>query len=217
MSIKVILADDHDVVREGIRRIITRKAKDIDIIGEASTGKEVFSIARQRPADLYLLDISMPELNGIETTYRLTRKYPKSKVIILSMHDDKKFVEKALQCGAKGYLLKSHASDEVISAIREVYGGNYYLSAQISNFVVKNFIHSTRQKPPKKNQNELSTREKEIVQLITEGFNNREIASRLKISVHTIHAHRNNIMSKLNIHRQADLIRYAYKEGLAQL
>lgn len=217
MSIRVILADDHPVVREGIKSIVETKGSNIEIIGEASNGNEVLVLAKGDPADIYVLDISMPILNGIETTKRLIKFEPKSKIIILSIHDSRLFVEKALKSGAKGYILKDSSVEEVIHAINEVHKGNYFLSPGVSKYIVKGFLgRSYRHKHYLKIEN-LTRREQEILQLIAEGFTNKEIAQKLDLSVNTVHVHRRNIMGKLDVHKQADLIRYALKEGISKL
>jgi len=214
MAIKVILADDHALVRDGLKAIIEKKGPSITVIGEATNGNDVLKLSQKQPADVYLLDISMPILNGIETTYRLCKKDPNAKVIILSMHDDKKFVEKALHRGARGYILKESATNEIVLAINEVYQGKYYFTPKISSYLVEGFMKHGHDKPE---NTVLSSRERGIVQLLAEGFNNKEIAEKLSLSLHTVHVHRNNIMKKLQIHRHADLVKYAIKEGIIQL
>ena len=214
MAIKVILADDHAIVRDGIKAVITKKGDGIAVIGEASNGNDVLKLSKTNPADVYLLDISMPILNGIETTYRLIKDNPKNKIILLSMHDDRTFVEKALHSGARGYILKESATDEIVFGINEVYLGRYYLTPKISSYLIEDFLD---QKQGRQFIHALSSRERGILQLLAEGLNNKEIAEKLSLSLNTIHVHRNNIMKKLNIHRQADLIKYALKEGIVQL
>jgi two-component system, NarL family, response regulator NreC len=214
MEIKVILADDHSIVRDGIKAVIEKKGENIAVIGEASNGNEVLKLARQNPADIYILDISMPQLNGIETTVRLRKINPGCKIIILSMHDDRTYVERALRSGVRGYILKETATDEIISGIREVYQGRYYLTPKISCYLVEDFLGK---EPVDHSASELSSREKGILQLFAEGNTSKEIAEKLVLSLHTIHVHKNNIMKKLNIHRQADLIKYALKEGIIQI
>jgi two-component system, NarL family, response regulator NreC len=215
MAIRVILADDHSVVRYGIKAVVDRKGKDITIVGEATNGKEVLKMARSNPADVYILDISMPILNGIETADQLIKMDPKNKIIILSMHDDRTFVEKAFKCGARGYILKESDTEEVINAIREVYKNHYYLSPKILK------IQETLSQKPRQGEKEsdlhLTRREREILQLIAEGFSNKEIAKQLGISLNTAHHHRINLMQKLDIHKQAELVRYALKEGISHL
>lgn len=215
--IEVILADDHEIVREGIKAVIESKAEDIKIVAEASDGEKVLKIASNNPSAIYILDISMPILNGIETTRKLIKKFPKSKVIILSVHDQKAFVDKALKCGAKGYILKESATEEVIRGIREVSMNRIYFSPKLAKFIVQGYLGK---KAPQENYSktqELSERETEVLQLIAEGFSNKEIAKKLNIALNTVHVHRNNLMAKLDIHRQAGLIRYALKEKITQL
>ncbi len=212
MSIKVIVADDHSIIREGIKTVIEKRAKDMTVIGEAANGKDLLKMAEKTPADVYVLDVSMPLLNGIETAHRLSKQDPRCKIIMLSMHDDSTFVEKSLRCGARGYLLKEDASEEVITAIREVLSGRYYLSPNISEFVVQGFLDNLKNEKPKKKETTLSSREKEILQLISEGYSSKDIAVQLNLSLNTVLTHRKKIMSKLGVHGQADLIRYALKE-----
>jgi two-component system, NarL family, response regulator NreC len=214
MEIKVILADDHSIVRDGIKAVIEKKGGNIAVIGEASNGNEVLKLAKQNPADIYILDISMPQLNGIETTARLCNKNSSCNVIILSMHDDRTYVERALRSGARGYILKETATDEIISGIREVYQGRYYITPKISAYLVEDFLG---REPAIHSAGELSSREKGVLQLFAEGCTSKEIAEKLDLSLHTIHVHKNNIMRKLNIHRQADLIKYALKEGIIEV
>jgi len=217
MSIKVMLADDHAVVRDGIKAIVDRKGKDIIISGEASNGSEVLKIAKNNPADVYVIDISMPILNGLDTTIQLKKMDSRSKIIILSMHDDRSLVEKAFKYGAKGYILKESATEEVIHAIHEVYRDRYYLTPKVSKFIVEGYLDNKSSLFSDKESNSLTKREREILQLIAEGFTNKEIAKHLNISLNTAHIHRNNIMRKLDIHKQAYLVRYALKEGISHL
>jgi len=190
---------------------------DIEVTGEAANGNEVLKMAKKTPADVYILDISMPVLNGIETANRLIRMDPKSKIIMLSIHDSRIFVEKALKSGARGYLSKESATEDVIQAIREVYLGRYFLSPAISKFVVNGFLDKIHHYKKYKKVVHLTAREKEILQLIAEGFANKEISVKLNLSLNTVHVHRKNIMQKLDIHKQANLVRYAIKEGLSNL
>jgi DNA-binding NarL/FixJ family response regulator len=217
MSIKVILADDHAVVRDGVKAVIERKGKDIKIIGEAASGKDVLVMAKRSPADVYVLDISMPELNGIETTDRLKKLNPENKIIILSMHDGLAYVEKALQAGAEGYILKKGATEEVIHAIREVYKGERYLSPRVAKYVIQGFLENKRDSNPDKPFSRLTRREREVLQLIAEGLSTKEIARNLDISTNTAHVHSNNIMQKINIHNRTELAHYALKEGVIYL
>ena len=217
MRIKVLLADDHTVVLDGLRAVIENIGKDIEIVGEASNGSSVLKLARQKKIDVYVLDISMPILNGIETTDRLIQTDPQSKIIMLSMHDDRTLVERSLESGAKGYIVKKDAAVEVLHAIREVHKGGAYLSPSVAKYVIDGFLSSKRKEPKKTVKINLTRKEKEILQLIAEGFTRKEIAGKLDISVNTVHVHSNNIMQKLNIHKKADLIRFALKESITQV
>jgi len=217
MSIEVIIADDHVVVRDGIKAIVERKGDDIKIIGEASNGIEVLEMAENNPADVYVLDISMPILNGIETAARLGKMDTPCKIIILTMYDDRNLVDKALRYGVHGYITKETATEEIIKAIHDVYMGRFFLSPQISKFVVRGFLGERNGIDQNNNVIKLTRREREILQLIAEGFTTKEIAIQLNIAIDTVHAHRSNIMQKLDIHKQAGLIRYALKEGISYL
>jgi len=217
MSIRVMLADDHAVVRDGIKAIVAKKGDGIEVVGEAGDGKELLALAETTPADIYIIDISMPNLNGLEATERLLKRDAKTKVIILSMHDDRAFVEKALKVGAKGYLLKESAPEELIHAIREVWMDRFFLSPKISRYVVQGFLGTNQPRNQQRKTTNLTDREKEILRLISEGSTAKEIAHQLRISVNTVGVHRNNIMRKLDIHKQAELIRYTLKEGISSL
>lgn len=217
MKIKVTLADDHPVVREGLRSVIENRSGDIEIIGEASNGGEVLEISKKKLADVYVLDISMPLLNGIETTQRLIETYSGSKIIILSFHDSRMFVEKAVRVGARGYLVKESATEEIIDAVYQVNEGKYFFSPAISKFIVDGFPDNSYSPKNEKTIATLTPRQKEILQLIAEGFTSKEISKKLFLSIFTVNVHRKNIMLKLGLTRQADLIRYAIKEGILQL
>lgn len=217
MSIKVLLADDHSIVREGIRSVIKMANCGIEVNAEASNGAEVIESARKDPSDIYILDISMPVLNGIETALKLRKIQPKAKIIFLSMHDNDNFIQKALECGAKGYLLKASAVDEAVIAIKTVYEGKIFLSPMISSIVLTGFLNKGSLGNKKRSFSGLTNRERQVLQLIAEGFTNKEIALKLKFSFHTVHTHRVNIMSKLNLHTNAALVKFAVKEGISSL
>ena len=217
MNTRVMLADDHAVVRDGIKAIVAKKGKDMEVVGEAGDGKALLALAETTPADVYIVDISMPNLNGLEATERLLKRNPKSRVIILSMHDDRAFVEKALKVGAKGYLLKESAPEELIHAIQEVQMDRFFLSPKISRYVVQGFLGTGQLGNQRRKVTNLTDREREILRLISEGSTAKEIAQQLHISVNTVGVHRNNVMRKLDIHKQAELIRYTLKEGISTL
>ena len=215
MSIKVVLADDHAIVRDGVRAVLERKGKDMEIVAEIANGKELVDWAENNQADVYVVDISMPILNGVEAVQRLTKNNPETKVVMLSMYDDRISVEKALKAGAKGFLVKVSTADEIVDAIREVAGGRFYLCSKVSKYIVQGFLGKTTAR--KRDVTGLTPKEKEVLQLIAEGYSSKQIAKTFNLSLNTIHVHRNNIMKKLGIHKQAELVRYAIKEGIAQL
>lgn len=219
MSIRVFIADDHPVVREGLRMTIERSGKDIVVVGEASNGMEVLVLARSKSADVFILDITMPDLNGIETARELLKRYHSAKIIILSLHDTKAMVEEALEAGVRGYLTKESAVQNVVEAVSEIHAGRFYLSPKIAHFVIDAGFKKKSQIPLKRGNSPvaLTVQEKKVLQLIAEGHSNKEIADMLNLAVNTIHAHRNNTMAKLNIHKQAGLVRYAIKAGIAKL
>lgn len=217
MSIKVLIADDHEIVRKGIISVIASEADDIQVVAEAADGNEVLRIAESNQVDIYVIDIAMPNLNGIDAAARLRTIAPKSKIIFLTMYDRKSLVEKALQCGAKGYLLKESAVQEIVQCIREVYRNKMYVSSIIATFLKKEFSGKKYNYEQCKSTASLTKREKEILQLIAEGYSNKDMADNLNLSLNTIHVHRNNIMQKLNIHKETALVRYALKEEISFL
>ncbi len=204
--IKVHIADDHPVVVEGLKALIKRTAPDIVITGAAADGRAALGLARRNPADVYVYDISMPAPNGLEAMAELLKLAPGSKVIILSMHDDPATVEKAIRAGASGYLVKESAAEEIVTALRAVCRGSRYLSPSIK----PRGRDRHRGSPP-----ELTEKEKIIVKLTAAGLKDKEIATSLKLSPHTVHVHRRNIFQKLDLHKQTELVRYAIREGLA--
>jgi DNA-binding NarL/FixJ family response regulator len=218
MSIRVVIADDHPVVRDGLRVAIERGGTDIAIVGEACDGMGVLEIARKKPADVFILDITMPILNGIETTRELLKRSPGAKIIILSLHDTRAMVEAALAAGARGFLTKETATQNVIAAVTEVQAGRYYLCPAIAHFVLRaSLLGKGRARQRGAAPAVLTGQERKVLQLIAEGASNKEVAALLGLSVNTIHAHRNRVMAKLNLHKQSDLVRYAIKAGIAKL
>jgi DNA-binding NarL/FixJ family response regulator len=218
MSIRVVIADDHPVVRDGLRLAIEGSGKGIEIVGEASDGMEVLKVAGTKPAGVFILDIMMPKLNGIETARELLRRFPGAKVIMLSLHDTKAMVEEALAAGAQGFLTKETATRNVVDAVAEVHAGRYYLCPAIAHFVVeaglewKKGLRQRGEAPAA-----LTGQERKVLQLIAEGSSTKEIADMLGLSVNTVHAHRNRVMAKLNIHKQTELVHYALKADIAKL
>jgi len=206
MPIQILLADDHVLVRQGLRALLERAEM---IVIEASDGQEALRIASARRPDVAVLDIGMPHLNGIETARRLRETVPAAKSIVLTMHTYDPYVLEALQAGAVGYVLKTQAAVDLVQAIREVLQGAIYLSPQVTHAVVQAYL--TRSDLP---PDPLTSREREILQRIAEGQTTKEIAQRLGLSVKTIDSHRTRMMSKLDIHETATLVRYAIRRGL---
>jgi DNA-binding NarL/FixJ family response regulator len=207
MAIRVLLAEDHVLVRQGLRALLEQEG--ITVIGEASDGHEALKIAQKQHPDVAVLDISMPHLNGIETTRRLREASPQTKTVLLTMHTEDLYVLEAMQAGAVGYVLKTDPVQHFIQAIRDVLQGEVYLSPRVSRVVVTAYL-SKASLPP----DPLTSREREVLQLIAEGKTTKEIAWSLKLSVKTVESHRIKLMHKLDIHETATLVRYAIRRGL---
>ncbi len=215
MSLKILLADDHKIVRDGLKSLI-KKEVGMAVVGEADNGRKTVELARDLEPEIIIMDISMPDLNGVEATRQILADSPDVKIIALSMHSDKRYVKAVLSAGASGYLLKDSAFEELVEAIRTVDTGRFYLSAGIAGVVVKDYVGSQANKDVL-TSDILSAREREVLQLLAEGKSTKEIASDLYVSVKTIETHRQNIMQKLDIHTIAGLTRYAIREGLTSL
>jgi two-component system response regulator NreC len=206
--IRILLADDHAVVRQGFRMILSAHP-DLEIVGEAGNGREAVDLAASLRPDVVVMDVAMPELNGIEATRRLTADNPHVRVVALSMHKDSVYVREILRAGARGYLLKDSVADDLVAAVRAVAGGEGYLSPAISNAVLDDY-----RKHVTDPIDLLSSREREVLQMLAEGKTNKEIAVILNLSVYTVDAHRGRIMEKLNVHSINELVRFAVRKGL---
>lgn len=216
MPIRIILADDHSIVREGLKAVLKTTATDILVVGEASDGNQALRMAQKTPADIYVFDITMPGLNGIEAMSRLLHRDKNAKIIILSMHADNPTITKAFQAGAWGYLIKESAAEDIVRALRTVHRGQYYLSPSVHNVEMTDMINASSNNLKMLNTG-LTSKEREIIQRISEGSGNKQIAYNLGISLNTVKVHRHNIALKLDIHKQTDLVRYAIKEGLVRV
>ena len=210
-SISVLLAEDHTVVRQGLRLILDT-SDDIRVVGEAENGRQAVKLAKELKPDIALLDVAMPLLNGLEAVKQLRRDTPKTRVLILSSYDDERFIDDSLSSGASGYLLKHSAANDLIKAIHEVNAGRNFYSPTIQRRLTAK-LNGRRPGAPKITD-KLSRREAEVLQLIAEGFANKQIADELKISVKTVEKHRQSMMNKLNIHEVAGLTRYAVTRGM---
>jgi DNA-binding NarL/FixJ family response regulator len=208
--IRILLADDHAVVRHGFRMILEAQP-DMEIVGEAGNGREATRLAEELKPDIVVMDVAMPELNGIEATRRLAASVPHTRVVALSMHKDSVYVREILRAGARGYLLKDSPPGDLLSAVRSVASGQSYLSPAVSNAVLDDYRrHVTNP------IDLLTTREREVLQMLAEGKTNKEIAGVLNLSVYTVDAHRGRIMEKLNLHSINDLVRFAVRNGLIE-
>ena len=212
---KILLADDHKLMREGLRMLL-EKLSGITIVGEAGDGISAVRMARDLKPDLVLMDIAMPDLNGIEATRRIMTESPGVKVIALSMHADKRFVRHMFAAGAAGYVLKGSAFEEVAAAIKKVAAGRIYISPKITDQVLGDYIKLLT-KPSPRGESPLSDREREVLQMLAEGKSSRMIAERLHVSVTTVDTHRKHIMDKLGFRTIAELTKYAVREGLTSL
>lgn len=215
MTLSVFLADDHGVVREGLRLLL--EAQGFQVVGEAADGREAVSrVARLCPA-VALVDIAMPELNGIEAAAQIREVSPATRVIILSMHSTREHIIRALRAGARGYLLKEAAGAEVVQAVREVHAGRRYLSRKISDQVIEEFLKQDPAAGPESPLARLSPREREILQLVAEGKSSAEIAAILPLSPKTVDTYRSRLMDKLGIKDLAGLVKFAIQHGLTHL
>jgi len=212
-TIRILLADDHTVVRDGLRLLLERQP-GFEIAGEASDGLEAVRIAEETTPDIVLMDIAMPMLNGIEATRRILMRNPKTGVLILSMHYDESYVLRSLNAGARGYLVKDSAKSDLINGIRAVHEGRSFLSGKVSRLLQDDHLRQLQSKGVDDSYDLLTSREREILQLVAEGKTNKEIANILNISPYTIDTHRTHILQKLNLHSAPELILYAVRKGI---
>lgn len=212
-TIKVLLADDHVLFRAGVHALLT-DVEGIDVVGEADTGRKAIEMVATRSPDVVLMDITMPEMNGLETTARLTTEYPKVRIIILSMHADEEYVAQALRAGASGYLLKDAAMTEVELAVRAVSRGETYLTPRTSKRVIENYLQRTGNT---QDAGRLTARQREVLQMVAKGYSSKEMAQILNLSPKTIETHRTQLMKQVDIHDVAGLVRYAIRTGLVSV
>ncbi len=215
MSIKILLADDHTIMREGLRCLIEKEA-DLKVVAEAADGRTAVRLAREVSPDMVIIDITMPDLNGIEATQQILSEAPNIKVLAVSMHSDDPFVTGMWRAGASGYFLKDCAADELVYAIRAVIAGEIYLSPKIASMVVEGYLRALSKRQTTKAA-ELTASEREILQLVTEGETSKSIASRLYIAEKTVDAHRQKIKAKLNIRTIPGLTKFAIQKGITFL
>ena len=215
MSTRILLADDHKITRQGLRSLL-EKQKDMEVIAEADNGRTAVQLAVEMAPDIIIMDVTMPDLNGVEATKQILAKSPDIKIIALSMHSDALFVTEMLKSGAAGYLLKDCAFEELTRAIRTVIEGKVYLSPAISGVVIDDYLQRLS-RADSSDVEVLSDREREVLQLMAEGNSTKQIAVKLHISIKTVETHRRQIMQKLDIHTVAELTKYAIRKGLTSL
>ena len=216
MSTRVFITDDHKLFRDGLRELID-KQPNMRVICEAGNGQDTIRHLRDLRPDVVIMDVSMPDLNGIEATRQILREDPDIKILALSMHTDRRFVSEMLRAGAKGYLVKAAASDELTQAINTVCRNLTYLSPDIAGDIVENHVRHHTAPEESSVFTVLSDREREVLQLLAEGHTTKKIASKLFVSVKTVETHRRNIMGKLELHSVAELTKYAVREGLTSI
>lgn len=213
--IKILLADDHKLLIDGLLTLL-EKQKDVEVVGVAKDGLEAVDLALKNKPDIILIDISMPQLNGLDAARKILRDLPDTKIVILSMHADQRYIQEAIRIGARGYILKESASEEMFRAIQEVQKGELFFSRSVRDQVLHEYVERIRE-DDKSSFSPLSVREREVLQLIAEGRTTKDIAQTLNVSVKTVESHRKQIMNKLNLHSIAELTKYAIREGLTQL
>jgi two-component system response regulator NreC len=207
-KIRILLADDHAMVRQGFRMILAAQP-DMEIVGEAGNGREAVELAGELKPDVVVMDVAMPELNGIEATRRIMDNVPRTRVLALSMYKDSVYVREILRAGARGFLLKDAIDRDLLAAVRAVARGEGYLSPSVSEAVLSDYRRHVTDP-----LDLLSSREREVLQMIAEGKTNKDIATTLNLSVYTVDAHRGRIMEKLNLHSVGELVRFAVRKGL---
>jgi DNA-binding NarL/FixJ family response regulator len=210
---RILLADDHTVMRAGLRLLLERQP-DMVVIGEAADGRQAVALAEADKPDVAVIDIGMPNLNGIEATRQIVEKQPEIAVVILSMHSDESYVMRALKAGAKAYLLKDSAEADLIRAVRSVGEGKSFFSPAVSRLLLEDYVHQLKQRGEEDSYELLTTREREILQLLAEGKANKDVANLLNLSLYTVETHRAHVLQKLGLHTVPDLILYAVRKGI---
>ena len=212
-KIRIVLADDHTVMRAGLRSLLERQP-DLEVVGEAEDGRRTVELAASLCPDVVVMDIGMPNLNGIEAARQIVAKQPTTSVVILSMHSDETYVMRAMKAGARAYLLKDSAEADLIRAIQAVSQGKSFFSPKISRILAEDYVRLLKQKGGEDSYDLLTAREREILQLLAEGKTNKEVATLLSLSLYTVETHRSRILQKLNLHSSAELVLYAVRKGI---
>ena len=212
-QIRVLVIDDHAILRSGLRMMLNAQV-DITVIGEAADGRNGIAEALRLNPDVVLMDITMPDINGIDATREIKRRLPDVRILILTMHENEEYLFQGLRAGASGYILKEAADTELIQAIRTVQSGRFYLSPVAQTIMVGDYLQRVRAGEEHDSYHDLTEREREVLKLVAEGYTNNQIAERLVISPKTVDTHRMHVMDKLNLHNRAELVKYAMRRGL---
>jgi len=210
---RIVLADDHTVVRKGLR-LLLESYPDFKVVADAADGRQAVALAEEHRPDVVVMDIAMPILNGIEAARQISAKLPQVAIVFLSMHSDEGYVLKALKAGARAYLLKDSAEDDLMNAVKAVSQGKAFFSPAISKMLVEDYVRQMQERKVEDSYELLTTREREVLQLLAEGKNNKDVATMLNLSLYTVETHRGNIFQKLNLHSTAELILYAIRKGV---
>lgn len=214
-KIRILLADDHQLMRRGVRLMLEREP-DLTVVGEASDGREALALAKSLKPELVVMDVGMPNLNGIEAAHQMTLDNPELAIVMVSMHSDETYILRALKAGARGYLLKDSAEADLIKAVHAVAGGKSFFSPVVSKLLLDDYIRKLKRSGTEDAYDLLTPREREILQLIAEGKSNKDIANLLDLSVYTVESHRANLMEKLNLHGLPELILYAVRRRIIE-
>jgi DNA-binding NarL/FixJ family response regulator len=212
-KIRVLLADDHQLMRSGVRLMLEREP-EVSVVGEANDGREAVALVKSLKPDVVVMDIGMPNLNGIEAARQMTEESPGLAIVMLSMHSDESYVLRALKAGARGYLLKDSAEADLMKAVHVVAGGKSFFSPAVSKILLDDYVRKLKRSGTDDPYDLLTPREREVLQLIAEGKSNKDVANLLNLSVYTVESHRANLMEKLNLRGMAELILYAVRKGI---
>ena len=211
--IRILVADDHGIVRKGLRFLLDRQP-GMEVVGEASDGREAVKLCEQLTPGIVIMDVAMPKLNGIDATVQIIKSNPGAGIIILSMHADESYLVRALSAGAKGYLLKDSAEEDIVKAVEVVAQGRPFFSPQIAQSLLDDYVRAMQQRGIQDSYDLLTDREREVLQLLAEGKSNKEVATILDLSTYTVETHRTNLMHKLNLHNTAEIVLYAVRKKI---
>jgi DNA-binding NarL/FixJ family response regulator len=215
-KIRVLVVDDHTIVRDGICALLSL-AGDIEVVGEATNGSEALKKVGELNPDVVLMDIAMPVMGGLEATRRISKEYPRTRVLVLTQYDDKEYFFPVIESGASGFISKAAASSELTTGIRSVFRGDSYLSPSVTRLLVENYQHTAGERAGRDPYNHLTGREREVLKLLAEGRNTQEIAEMLVITPKTVEGHKTNLMAKLGVHNRVELVKYALRKGIINI